>query len=109
MLGKRLYVWVVMAVVASSMIGCGSGHGFVGRWLAVNTSNVPVGLAVMNVKDDGTIDNGNGLTYRYEIVSNQIVRIHFPTGEVFEYGFSRSGESLFLVDAGKTIKYTLDQ
>lgn len=110
-MSPRSVVQVLPFLAAVFVIaGCTSGRELVGNWTAVDTATAPAHMVklVVTSSSEMTLDNGEMAAYVLE-PKDHTVKITFANGNKYTYGFSRSGEDLTLVDAGRRIRYRLDQ
>lgn len=102
------YLGVAMAW-AAILPGCTGHRELIGEWTIVNSSEAPAPLRQMKFSDEHHMQLADGESCEYTAVSDGLVKITYPDGKSYDYGFSRSGEYLTLVDNGKKIPYTLVQ
>ena len=101
--------WITAVFIAALAVGCGGHRELVGEWMVVNSKNAPAGLTRMTFSDEKHLTLSTGEICQYRTRSDHTVEITFPNGKTFDYGFTRSGEDLTLVDNGRKIPYTLNQ
>jgi hypothetical protein len=101
--------FAALMTLGAVVTGCGGHRELVGNWIVVDSDAVPNGLRQMTFADEHHLKLANGDLCEYTAVSDAIVKITYPDGKTYDYGYSRSGEYLTLVDNNRKIHYTLNQ